>query len=133
MIYGALGQVALGETEGTTINNVGGIASAEAFGTLELQLGDADVFPVAIGSAETVSTETIAMEGDVIAWIANIASAEALGTPTTILVVAPTGIASAEAFGLASFGIYPTGIASAMVFGTPNTGEYKVYATVSRI
>lgn len=77
-----------------TIDDITGIASAEAFGSHKVNL-----------------------------WIAAsaIASLEALGTPQLNFTLAASGIVSAEAFGTAklNFTIFPSAIASLEAFGTP--------------
>lgn len=68
-----------------------GIVSAEAFGTLLL---DIEVTPTGIASAEAFGTAVVAHIVP-----SGIASAEAFGTASVNMAVAPTAIASAEAFG----------------------------------
>jgi len=86
-----------GSGGGTQTITATGIASAEAFGTAQLDLE--------------------------ITGAGAIASAEAFGSPTLlhVQVISPTGIASAEAFGTPAFSgaIGPSGIISREAFGTP--------------
>ncbi|GMV82101.1 MAG: hypothetical protein AMXMBFR7_32850 [Planctomycetota bacterium] len=103
-----------------TLSGVGGIASAEAFGTPKLSR---TVKPSGIASAESFGTPTL-NPGAVTLQPTGIASAEAFGTPGLANLVKPTGIASAEAFGTPTLTpgavtLQPGSIASAEAFGTP--------------
>ena len=77
----------------TDLSNVGGIASAEAFGTPSLILV---IQPVGIASAEAFGIPFL----EVTVSPSGIASAEAFGTPNVILVIRLVGISSSEAFGI---------------------------------
>ncbi len=100
-----------------------GIASAEAFGTVEIQtVSNVQVDPTAIASAEAFGTAVISTP--ITLTPDAIASAEAFGTVsvTTPITLTPTGIASAEVVPnptvIGPVTAEPTGIASAEAFGT---------------
>lgn len=99
----------------------GGIASAEAFGTPQLNLS---ILAAAIASLEAFGAAVV-QPGAVTVAPSGIASLEAFGNPTlaTLFTIIANAIASAEAFGdpalALSYTIAPNGIASAEVFGDP--------------
>jgi hypothetical protein len=140
------GGIASGEAFGTPvlsvdISSVGGIASGEAFGgatisaaiavsgiTSDEAFGSADVSVNVSGagniaSAEGFGTPNVSTAAPVdITDVGNIASAEAFGTPVISLTIAPSGVASGEAFGSSAIQANVAGagnIAGAEVFGTP--------------
>lgn len=90
-----------------------GIASGEAFGTLQANL---TIFPSAFGSDEAFGT----LQVNLTIFPTALASGEAFGTPQVNLTIFPAGLASSEAFGTASVSlvIYPTGLGSSEAFGT---------------
>lgn len=94
-----------------------GLASAEAFGTAQL---DMNIACTGIASAEAFGSHSIALMIEVTPT--GIASAEAFGshTLTSTADISPNGIASAEAFGthLLTLFIEPTAIPSAEAFGS---------------
>ena len=75
MIFGALGELALGEIESNGDIRPLSIASAEAFGTATVTSSVYALFPV------------------------EIASTESFGTPSLVMTISPSSIESAEAFG----------------------------------
>jgi len=100
----------------------GGIASLEAFGTPVLSLVIA-IQPAGIASLEAFGTPVIA-PGSVVIMPASILSAEAFGTPELVsaTIIAVTSIPSEEAFGaleitLGAVTIMPAGIGSLEAFG----------------
>lgn len=100
-----------------------GIASTEAFGTLQI---NQKVIIVAIAGEEDFGIFKITLK---ITVTAGIPTAEAFGTPQTHYVT-PAGIATAEAVGTPSLSgnivLTPTGIASAGAFGTLSVGRGNV-------
>jgi len=122
--------IASAEAFGSTQINVGGvsvspggIASLEAFGTTVLSLV-VTIQPVGIASLEAFGTPVIA-PGSVAIMPASILSAEAFGTPQLVsaTIIAVTSIPSEEAFGtlqitLGAVTIMPAGIGSLEAFGS---------------
>jgi hypothetical protein len=106
-------------TTANVVGNAGGIASAEAVGTVKWHLVR---LATGIASAEAVGTASRAAAYPVLAT--GIASAESVGVATRTMTVdrAPAGIASAESIGTAarqaSNACAPAGINSAAVVGT---------------
>ena len=119
MAYGApSGFVIAPATAGAqTISGVGAIATAEAFGTPQLNLA---LTLTGITSAEAFGSPTMVLYVD---GAGAIATAEAFGTPSLHFTIGLTGITSAEAFGSPTLTIYVDGaggIATAEAFGTPD-------------
>jgi hypothetical protein len=113
--HGALGELALGETEGD---------------------GGTSLFPSSISSAEAFGTHFVGSDGYVILAAGGIASAEAFGEPQLdedrIVAIE---ISSAEAFGAPSLilVIAPASIASAESVSSPRLYELVTYLPVSRL
>lgn len=114
--------------------SVTGIASAEAFGTPQI---NQQVTPGAIVTAEAFGAPTLVV-GNVNITPTGIASEEAVGVPSIHLVVAPAGIASAEVFGTATtlvggVTLTPSGIVSGEAFGSPTLLPGAIIVTTSGI
>jgi hypothetical protein len=107
--HGALGELALGETEsaGDTIYP-SSISSAEAFGSPTVTADIYVIFPAAIASAEAFGSPVVQENTGTITGAGDIASAQAFGTPSVVLVTSPSSIASAEAFGVPFMGVEVT-------------------------
>ncbi len=94
---------ALWAESGQTITATG-IASAEAFGTASISLGDVDTAPSSIASLEAFGTHVLSV-GAVELTPASIASLEAFGTHVLslgVVDIAPNSILTAEGFGTAA-------------------------------
>lgn len=104
-------------TGAQTISGVGGIATAEAFGTAQLNFA---LSLTGIATAEAFGSSTIVLY---VAGAGAIATAEAFGSPSLHFTLGLTGITSAEAFGSPTMTIYVNaagGIATSEAFGTPD-------------
>jgi len=113
----------------TTVGSDGALAAtrkalgaAGATGSNALAVDDDFGFGTAAWVAITVALRPMSSAQQV--TVPSIASAEAFGTPVVtpgLVAVAPSGIPTAEAFGLpqVNLTIYPTAIASAEAFGSP--------------
>jgi hypothetical protein len=104
--HGALGEFALGETEsdGSITISPSSISSAEAFGTAVVSGNVAIIGAGGISSGEAFGVATVQQNTGTIVDAGDIASAQALGTPSVVLVISPTSVASAEAFGVLNIG-----------------------------
>lgn len=84
--------------------------------------GVSELFPGGIASAEALGTLTI-VPGSVTIIPEGIVTAEAFGSAKLVLYLLPTGITSAEAFGNPTVKpiviLHPSGIPSAEAFGNP--------------
>jgi len=107
-----------GGAETQTISSAGNIASAEAFGTLQVNL---KAEPSGIESGEALGSP----QANLRAEPSGIASAEALGSPQANLNLSVVAIASGEAFGTTALKIYllPSAIESGEAFGTAKIGD----------
>lgn len=117
-------------TGAQTISAAGAIASAETFGSDQLNLA---AVPSGIASAEAFGTDVMR---HYIAGSGAIASAEAFGSDQLNLAAALTGIASAEAFGTLTLELFITGsgaIASAEALGSPELREVQTIASAGAI
>lgn len=104
-------------TGALTISGAGGIATAEAFGSPQLNFA---LTLTGIATAEAFGSPTMVLY---VAGAGAIATAEAFGSPALHFTIGLTGITSAEAFGSPTMTIYVDGaggIATAEAFGTPD-------------
>ena len=97
-----------------------GLASAEAVGVAAVVPGAVSVLPVSLASAEVVGSHLL----QVTLAVSGLPSAEAIGNPVlqNALVLLPTGLVSAEAFGAhvvlpGGVTLQPIGLASLEAFG----------------
>lgn len=105
-----------------------GIASLEAFGNMNLVRGSITVIPTGIASQEAFGTPLLQL----IVKPTTIASAELFGAPSVLMIIQPTAIASLEAFGSPTIQrmlqeIIPTGILSAEAFGLANVVPGQIF------
>lgn len=100
--FGAFGELAFGESEsgGSGDLSPGGIASAEALGTVSLTFSNVNINLTGIASGEALGTIGLTFDG-INFSPASIASVEAFGTPNVRILETSMSIASAEAFGTA--------------------------------
>lgn len=106
-------------TGGNSTIDVGGIASAEAFGTASIV---SVIGPTGIASGEAFGSAIVTTPSPQTISPTGLLSGEAWGTLTTGLFLKPGGIATAEAWGAARLAalIGPTGIPSAEAWGLTN-------------
>lgn len=119
-------------TSGTTISNVGAIASSEALGTPTVN-GATITGAGGIASGEAFGNMTLT-QGYNISNVGNIATAEAIGTVSMRPDLSPTGIPSAEAFGGLNLQLQLAGvgnIASAQAVGSPSIAPVLTWAGIA--